>query len=66
MQDEKPPVQLLTSCCPVCCSRLICGETVKRGLHQCTKCKRYWVIEISEGDVHVKEASRDYRRMLAL
>ena len=65
MQDEKQPVQLLVSFCPVCGSRLICGEAVKRGLHQCFKCKNYWVIEISKGDVHVMEASKDYRRMLA-
>ncbi len=66
MQEAKEPVSLFISFCPVCGTRLICGEAVKKGLQQCARCKNFWVIEISEGDVHVKQAPKGYRRMIAL
>jgi len=66
MQNEKPPIQLFTADCPACRSSLMCGQTVKRGLHQCTKCKRSWVIEINESGVCIMVAPKDYRKTLAL
>ncbi len=60
MQNEKPSVQLLVSFCPVCGSRLICGEAVKRGL---MSIRTSWTMTVSSTPDVLRTPSIIQKRM---
>lgn len=47
MQEDESSNNLIISTCPRCGTRLICGQVVIGGKQQCSKCKRYWLVEMN-------------------
>lgn len=47
MKEEAEPPQMATAHCPLCGIRLMRGRVVKGGLQQCSRCKKYWLVDMT-------------------
>lgn len=56
MKEETEPPQMAMAHCPLCGIRLMRGRVVRGGLQQCSRCKKYWLVDMTASKVTVEEA----------
>ncbi len=56
MKDAKEPPQIGVAHCLSCGARLMCGHLIEDGFQQCSRCKKYWIVNMTATKLIVEEA----------
>lgn len=62
MKEETEPPEMAVSHCPSCDTLLVRGQVIKGGLLQCSRCKKYWIVNMIPSNVSIVESPPRYMR----